>query len=954
MEDHRESSKTGFKSSFAQEVAENIKNSSNFNKHNQNTLSFLGTSISNPFTEEPDVTKDLAYQRSLASSSSLGGRLSRDDGASLTSGYFDSSSIDFHQDDIFSKERRVNSQAFDVIKMPSLGNQEDVNGCPPADDTWMTSSQFVKLLEIQEANENINGSTNTSKGISEKTRCVEDLTNSFMLPIINNEKKSNISHDTYGSSMSNVRSNVNSSYLDKEAEFSFKKLKKTCTDLGFAFSEQEWCQVANMLPCRNDSTQNTVIEKHDIMVKNGDFFEALHLLIKNKHNYLQNNGTNRQDNGHKCSMKSDSGGEMESCRSSDSENLNDTNSCTFGNLKRTLTKQSNQRSSISSEDSAERNKSIGEDDEYQISINRLAEKLADRDTELIKTKFECQRLNKLVTNAQMRSDKMLDGGSKLHQHRRKNLELEKEVDNLKWQLKAMESSRKTYEEATQRLVSFLEQVTTVLQGTSPVQRKLLESTRAEVSKVARRARIQGSQPYLSRAAKRFSLDSISQNSLMSRAESMPGLNSGFGDSLLSLSTITTEASSANGENSPHTASNGKKFSRKHPSDVRGREIGSARESLSSRNSSEFSTGQNYFEKSGYKTLPSSHYVSSSNSRSASAGKSKQRIKRSQSTSSGNGHVHGQTRHHSLCSGMQSRTQSPMPSLKEHDYLMQPEDQSISMYSHTLPTNEVASRSREMRKSRISIANAGNDILDESAKTSTLKSKTKRLSTSRSKSGSRDPHRKELESIMKKVESSPLKAAENTSHFIKNTSSPGIGVVEVETRNISKTTKGSNNLKQIIRIGNDTTVSNSIDFNTRKGAFSSEALQKNHRSLDTDSDEDSSKAASTQEKSERKYIPRRSASTASITKQSQNQTAQSLRNTNDAYEGAGSENFTEQNQTMNKISARFSLSRGMEKIKNRRLSQSSSMSRDRSASPPPMPIEAVVQVNKNNFLNLAPI
>merc|ERR1712226_136877 len=106
--------------------------------------------------------------------------------------------------------------------------------------------------------------------------------------------------------------------------------------------------------------------------------------------------------------------------------------------------------------------------------------------------------------------------------------------------------------------------------------------------------------------------------------------------------------------------------------------------------------------------------------------------------------------------------------------------------------------------------------------------------------------------MKKVESSPLKAAENTSHFIKNTSSPGIGVVELETRNISKTTKGSNNLKQIIRIGNDTTVANSNDFNTRKGAFSSEALQKNHRSLDTDSDEDSSKAASTQEKSKRKY------------------------------------------------------------------------------------------------------
>merc|ERR1712150_215244 len=86
----------------------------------------------------------------------------------------------------------------------------------------------------------------------------------------------------------------------------------------------------------------------------------------------------------------------------------------------------------------------------------------------------------------------------------------------------------------------------------------------------------------------------------------------------------------------------------------------------------------------------------------------------------------------------------------------------------------------------------------------------------------------------------------------------------------------------------------------------------------DSDEGGSKAASTQEKSERKYIPRRYASTGCITKQSQNQTTQSLRSTNDAYEGDGSKNFAEQNQTMNKISARFSLSRGMEKRRNRKM------------------------------------
>ena len=78
----------------------------------------------------------------------------------------------------------------------------------------------------------------------------------------------------------------------------------------------------------------------------------------------------------------------------------------------------------------------------------------------------------------------------------------------------MESSRKTYELATQRLVSFLDEVTAALQSTSPHHRKLVENTKAEVSRVARRARAH---------QKRFSMESsVSGMSLMSRAESMPG------------------------------------------------------------------------------------------------------------------------------------------------------------------------------------------------------------------------------------------------------------------------------------------------------------------------------------------------------------------------------------------------------------------------------------------------
>ena len=252
------------------------------------------------------------------------------------------------------------------------------------------------------------------------------------------------------------------------------------------------------------------------------------------------------------------------------------------------------------------------------SIDLLAEQLAERDTELLRTRLECQRLNQIVSKSVPRGDRMYDLGPKTQQQqqRKKNLQLEKEVEHLKWQLDAMESSRKTYEQATNRLVTFLEQVTTVLQGTSPVQRKMLESTRAEVSKVARRARIQGSQAYLQRG-KRFSIDSTSQNSAISRAESLPGLNSGFGGSLLSLSTSTTEASSANGGNSPNTSSSSKQSSRKHRNDKYPRDAVSVTGSISSRNSSNYSNGHSHFEKSGYKTLPSQHHSSSSNFRSTS-------------------------------------------------------------------------------------------------------------------------------------------------------------------------------------------------------------------------------------------------------------------------------------------------------------------------------------------------
>ena len=84
----------------------------------------------------------------------------------------------------------------------------------------------------------------------------------------------------------------------------------------------------------------------------------------------------------------------------------------------------------------------------------------------------------------------------------------------------MDRNRKSYVEATDRLVCFLDEVTSALQstssgghgGTAHAHRRLLESTRAEVSRVTAAKR--------ATAAKRLSLDSVAMR--LAKAESMPG------------------------------------------------------------------------------------------------------------------------------------------------------------------------------------------------------------------------------------------------------------------------------------------------------------------------------------------------------------------------------------------------------------------------------------------------
>ena len=87
----------------------------------------------------------------------------------------------------------------------------------------------------------------------------------------------------------------------------------------------------------------------------------------------------------------------------------------------------------------------------------------------------------------------------------------------------MDRNRKSYVEATDRLVTFLDEVTAALQSTSPIHRKLVESTKAEVSKVARRANAAKSAAAAGlgiNATKRFSLDTHAMR--LAKAESMPG------------------------------------------------------------------------------------------------------------------------------------------------------------------------------------------------------------------------------------------------------------------------------------------------------------------------------------------------------------------------------------------------------------------------------------------------
>jgi len=370
------------------------------------------------------------------------------------------------------------------------------------------------------------------------------------------------------------------SYLDNDAKSTFVRLKQSCKDLGLSLSDSEWSQLRQQLllssaavvsPGEQLSTAGSAPDgdPDQLVVRNGDFFSAAEVLVKNRRRvnshiihqesgettdilHRHHNNHRHHHHNHKYSMKSDSGGEMESCRSSDSESGGGLQDSTLGGSS-TSTGSS---PSPSSSDLASSSSDAGAGGHASSTPSAaaaaaMADTLAEKETELVRLKLEVRRLQE--ANATL-----IQGGVAVGRDKR-TLELEKEVDHLKWQLSAMETSRRTYEEATNRLVTFLEQVTSVLQGgggsqaSNPVQRKLMESTRAEISRVARRAKIQN---------KRLSLDS---QSIISRTESMPGLNFGLNGSLLSINTTASQKEASSGGVHHHGGGRGRsEASKGHP------------------------------------------------------------------------------------------------------------------------------------------------------------------------------------------------------------------------------------------------------------------------------------------------------------------------------------------------------------------------------------------------------
>uniref|UniRef100_A0A0K2U5G1 Uncharacterized protein n=1 Tax=Lepeophtheirus salmonis TaxID=72036 RepID=A0A0K2U5G1_LEPSM len=265
---------------------------------------------------------------------------------------------------------------------------------------------------------------------------------------------------------------------------SLETLKKACMDLDLKLNELDWMDIRNYLLDKNQLNDNFVI--------NDDFYHAYNYIMSNKRK-LQNHHVEKKKRNPKDSMKSDSGGEMESCRSSEEEEDEDDEELA----------DEDHEADFDSNDIQERRNILKRERE----LSTLARDLSKKETELLKLRVDFNIVSEERDDFRRKYEslkiKLLSNDSQI-----------KEIEHLKWQLKTLENSRKTYESATERLMSFLEQVSLVIQATSPAHKKLIESTRAEVSAITRKTRGR-SYAYHSSAH--------SSQQAISRAESMPSV-----------------------------------------------------------------------------------------------------------------------------------------------------------------------------------------------------------------------------------------------------------------------------------------------------------------------------------------------------------------------------------------------------------------------------------------------
>ena len=88
-----------------------------------------------------------------------------------------------------------------------------------------------------------------------------------------------------------------------------------------------------------------------------------------------------------------------------------------------------------------------------LSSKALTAKLAAKELETLQVRLECQQLYNDNTRLREEFNQLKQGTNP-----KKFIDLQKEVEQLHWQLNKMENSRKLYEVATTQLVTFLEQV----------------------------------------------------------------------------------------------------------------------------------------------------------------------------------------------------------------------------------------------------------------------------------------------------------------------------------------------------------------------------------------------------------------------------------------------------------------------------------------------------------------